>query len=161
MNTLLRTGVAAWACTAAIAATAAEADPTIVSLDRIGRAIVAQKCARPIEVKTVLIRAEKPGSPDDEMESTACPGLRIAVYRSNETKPPRVRPMSLVLEQAHPELAAAVTVGAAADGVRATLGAPTVMLGDNLVYALAARDTITFEIQAGRVRAVTWTWDVD
>ena len=48
-----------------------------------------------------------------------------------------------------------------ADGVSKALGPPTVVLGDNLVYALAARDTLTFEVQAGRVRAVTWTWDVD
>ena len=161
MNPLAR-GMAAVTLTGcASLALAADGDVSIASLDRIGRAIVVQKCPRPIEVKTVLIRAEKAGSPDDEMESTACPGLRMAIYRANATKPPRERPMSLVLEEANPQLAAVVGVGAAVDGVRAALGPPTVMLGDNLVYALAARDTITFEVQAGRVRAVTWTWDVE
>lgn len=142
-------------------ARAADGELTLAALDRIGRAIVVERCARPTEVKTVQIRAETPGAPDDEMESTSCQGLRMAVYRVNATRPAHERPMSLVLEAAHPKLPAALGVGATADGVRASLGAPAAVLGDNLVYALAARDTVTFEVQAGRVRAVTWTWDVD
>ena len=142
-------------------ATAQALLPTLAELDRLGREIAQQPFPRPIEVKTSLLpNPRKPGTPD-EMRSTDCRGLRVAHFVSNEGAAPRVMPMELVLEQAHPRLDARLAPGAAEATVREVLGAPTVVRGKALGYRLSGRDTLVFELFEGRVRAVTWSWDVD
>ena len=137
---------------------------TLAELDRLGRSIAAQKCQRPLEVKTSFVRNPRFAEISDEMVSIACRGLRIAIYRSNST-PPRELPMSVVLEDVHPRLPATLSIGASGRSVRATLGPPSTTPGQNLEYPLgagkASRDTVTFEIQAGRVQAISWLWEVD
>lgn len=135
--------------------------PTLAELDRLGREIAQQPCPRPVEVKTSLLpNPRKPGTPD-EMRSTDCRGLRVAHFVSNEGAAPRVLPMELVLEQPIPRLDPRLAPGASEASVREVLGAPTVVRGKALGYRLAGRDTLVFELFEGRVRAVTWSWDVD
>lgn len=74
--------------------------------------------------------------------------------------------MSVFLVQAHPLAAGPWSIGAYASSVVAALGPPSRVYGENLVYAIdpqhrTTKDAVTFEISAGRVRAVTWNWDVD
>lgn len=56
-------------------------------------------------------------------------------------------------------------MGATGASVRARLGAPLSTIGETLSYSLSAeragRDTLTFEVEGGIVRAITWNWDVD
>lgn len=150
-------GVPTWA--------AAQAEPAVplAELDRIGRTIVAARCARPLEVKTVFVRNPQREDLADEMQSIACHGLRIALYRSTSTVPARDLPMSLVLEATDPRMPQSLSIGARAQEVVARLGPPATQPGGQLAYAFdaAGRNTLSFELRDGLVRAVAWTWDVD
>jgi hypothetical protein len=112
-------------------------------------------------VKSTHIR--NPQRPDtaDEMRSIDCRSHRIALYVSHAVEPPRELPMELVIDQFHPRLDARIAVGATAASVRAGLGAPSSTRGGSFGYAIGKRDTLTFEVWSGRIRAVTWSWDVD
>lgn len=138
---------------------------TLAQLDRIGRALAEQRCQRPVEVKTSFVRNPHDREVADEMRSFDCRAFRVAVYRSLSSSPPRELPMSVVLEHAHPLANGPWSVGASASSVRAALGPPLRVFGESLVYALGPerprRDTITFEADAGIVRAVSWNWEVD
>jgi hypothetical protein len=135
--------------------------PTLAELDRLGREIATQACPRPQEVKSSFV--PNPRRPDtrDEMRSTDCRGFRVAHYIANDSTPPRVLPMELVVEQPLARLDARLAPGASEASVRAVLGAPATVRGPTLGYALGTRDTLLFELFEGRVRAVTWSWDVD
>lgn len=147
------------------AAHGAEDRYTLAQLDAVGRALATQKCDRPVEVKTSFVRNPHDREVADEMQSFDCRAFRVAVYRSLSSSPPRERPMSVVLEHAHPLAGGPWAVGASAASVRAALGPPLRVFGENLVYPLgrdrAGQDTITFETTAGIVRAVSWNWEVD
>jgi hypothetical protein len=99
------------------------------------------------------------------MQSHMCRGFRVAVYRSALADSTREFPMSVVVESAHPRLAAEWSVGATAASVQTRLGAPYRSAGESLSYSLRAqqpgRDVLTFEVEAGIVRAVTWSWEID
>ncbi len=73
--------------------------------------------------------------------------------------------MSVVLVQPHPLVTGALSIGAPATQIIANVGQPNRTYGENLVYALdakrPAKDTITFEITSGYVRAVSWNWEVE
>jgi hypothetical protein len=147
---------------AAAGAAQAQATPAaLAELDRLGREIATQACPRPQEVKSSFV--PNPRRPDtrDEMRSTDCRGFRVAHYIVGDSTPPRVLPMELVIEQPHARLDARIAPGATEASVRAVLGAPASARGPTLGYALGARDTLLFELFEGRVRAVTWSWDVD
>ena len=135
--------------------------PTLAALDRLGRTIAEQPCPRPVEVKSSLLANPRNPAAPDEMRSTDCRGLRVAHFVSNAGPAPRVLPMELVLEQPHPGLDARLAPGASETAVRELLGAPTLARGRALGYALSPRDTLVFELFEGRVRAVSWSWDVD
>lgn len=143
----------------------AAADPGRDDLEELaafGKALAAEKCARPVEVKTSFVRTPGDSTLSDEMQSFDCRAFKVAVYRSHRVSPPRESPMSVVLLGAVPR-AGRWAVGASASDILATLGAPARRFGENLVYALGneGRDTLTFEVEGGVVRAVSWYWDVD
>jgi hypothetical protein len=153
---------ALWLLLAAAGAARAQALlPSLAELDRLGREIATQACPRPQEVKSSFV--PNPRRPDtrDEMRSTDCRGFRVAHYIANDSTPPRVLPMELVVEQPLARLDARLAPGASEASVRELLGAPATVRGPTLGYALGARDTLLFELFEGRVRAVTWSWDVD
>ncbi len=156
--------LAAAACLALLASAAASAQ-TPAELDRIGRTIAAQRCVRPLEVKVSYVRSPHSDSVADEMQSITCHGLRIAIYRALAPPPARDLPMEVVLEGAHPQVAAAWSVGATPAQVQAALGQPQSTRGADFAYALdparPQRDRLAFEVRDGIVRAVTWSWDVD
>ena len=149
----------------ALGAGAQPAPPSLRALDTLGRTLVAQKCQRPVEVKTSFVRSASAADSVDELQSTDCRSLRIAVLRVRGADGVRELPLALLLEEVHPALASAVSVGAAVADVRAALGPPARLRGEHLVYTLdAARplaDTLTFEVQDGRVRALAWSWDAE
>lgn len=149
---------------AALVASAAPAQ-TPADLDHIGRAIAAERCARPLEVKVSYVRNPTASDVADEMQSIACRGLRIAIYRSLAPAPVRELPMEVVLEDKHPRIAAAWSVGATPAQVQAVLGPPRTTRGESFGYALDPtrpdRDRLDFEVRDGAVRAITWSWDVD
>jgi hypothetical protein len=162
---LLVCALLCWPHVATAADAGADRQQLLAELDRLGRSIAAQKCPRPLEVKTSFIRNPRAADVADEMRSHVCRGFRIAVYVSHGSGPARELPMSVVLEEAHPQLPAALSIGAPAESVRGALGAPTATVGQSLSYALntgaRSRDTVTFEIDGARVQAVAWLWDVD
>jgi len=149
----------------ALPASAQPAPPSLRALDALGRSLVAQKCTRPVEVKTSFVRSAGAADSVDELQSTDCRGLRIAVLRVRGGDGVRELPLALLLEEAHPALAGAVSIGATVADVRAALGTPAQQRGEHLVYPLdPARplaDTLTFEVQDGRVRALAWSWDAE
>jgi hypothetical protein len=120
---------------------------------------------RPLEVKTQFVRNPRAPDATEEMQSFACRGFRVEVYRTKVDGMPRELPMSVVIEAANPHLSSEWSVGVTAASVRARLGAPLSSVGETLSYSLSAeragRDTLTFEVEGGIVRAVTWNWDVD
>jgi hypothetical protein len=138
---------------------------TPAELDRIGRAIAAERCARPLEVKVSFVRNPTAADVADEMQSVACRGFRIAIYRSLSPLPARELPMELVLEGAHPRVDTTWSVGATPAQVQAALGPPQTTRGVNFSYAFdpvrPQRDRLDFEVRDGIVRAITWSWDVD
>jgi len=146
---------------------AAQPDPrdALARLNALGQALAAQKCPRPVEVKTSFVRNPSQREVADEMQSIDCRSFRVAIYRSLSATPPRESPMSVVLEGAHPLAVDPWAVGASAQAVRAGLGAPAREFGESLVYSLDprrdGRDTLTFEVRGGVVRALNWSWDVD
>ena len=137
----------------------------LAELDRIGRAIAGQKCRRPIESKTQFVAYPLAEQAKDEMHSHACPGFRVAVYRSTLAGATREFPVSVVVEDAHPLLGAEWGVGAPVAELRRRLGTPQAVSAEGFGYALrpdrAGRDTLRFEVAGGVVRAITWTWDVE
>jgi hypothetical protein len=147
------------------AALAADPSAALATLDQIGRAIAKEKCQRPAEVRTQFVL--QPLAPDaiDEMQSHACRGYRVAVYVSTQADAMREFPMSVVVESAHPLLAGEWAVGATAAALRARLGTPYTAHGESFGYSLHAgrpgKDMLTFEVERGVVRAVTWNWDID
>jgi hypothetical protein len=145
----------------AAAAWAQAPGPTLAELDRIGREIALQSCPRPQEVKSSFLPNQRRRDARDEMRSIDCRGFRVAHYLVGDTDPPRLLPMELVVEQPHPRLDTRLAPGATEAAVRAALGEPTIVRGPTLGYALGARDTLVFELFGGRVRAVTWSWDVE
>lgn len=161
----LRRALAVAAGASALVAGVARADgaAALAELDAAGRAIAAEKCSRPVEVKTSFVRNPVDRAVADEMQSTDCRSFSVAVYRALAPAPLRELPMSVVLRGAHPRIALAWSVGAQAAAVRAALGAPQRQFGENLVYGLrsGAQDSLTFEVKAGIVDALSWNWDVD
>ena len=160
-------------CTLALAALGAAAENgfcadqsryTIEELNAFGRALAAEKCSRPIEVKTNFVRSPGNAAAADEMQSFDCRTFEVAVYRSLATSPARELPMSVLLIGAHPR-AGPWAVGARAADIRAVLGPPARVFGENLVYSLSptrdVRDTLTFEVNAGVVQALNWNWETD
>jgi hypothetical protein len=95
----------------------------------------------------------------------ACRGFKVAVYRSVLADSAREFPLSVVVQSAHPLIGADWSVGASAAAVRSRLGPPHSTAGESFGYLLRpppdGRDTLTFEVEAGIVRAVAWTWEVD
>ncbi len=152
---------AAFALSLALAAGAAAAQPTLAELDRVGRAIAAQPCPRPVEAKSSFIANPRRRDVADEMRSVDCRAWRVAVYVSHSTVPPREQPMELVVIGAEPRLDPRLAVGATPAAVRALLGEPQRLRGASLVYTLGGRDTLSFEVSDDMVRAVAWSWDVD
>ena len=134
-------------------------------LNAIGRSLAAEKCYRPVEVKTSFIRNPNNREVADEMQSFDCRGYHIAIYRSLSQSPPKELPMSVVLEGEHPLASGPWAVGGSAARIRSVLGAPSRMYGESLVYSLDPKrpdqDTLTFEVTAGVVHAVSWSWDVE
>lgn len=155
--------VALLAARGAAMALGSDAAAALAELDRIGRTIAAERCARPLEVKTVFVRNPHRADRSDEMQSIACQGVRIAVYRSMSTDSARELPMSLVLEARDARLPESLSIGAREQDVVARLGPPATRPGGQLGYAFDAggRNTLSFELRDGLVHAVTWTWDVD
>jgi hypothetical protein len=158
-------GLAGTMAVAALTVPAAQAADTLEAIDRIGRTIAAEKCERPLELKVSFVRNPQVADISDEMQSIACRGWRIAIYRSLAPAPPRELPMSVVVEAAHPRVAAAWSVGATPAQVHAALGPPLTSRGESFSYRLGSdprgQDRLDFEVRDGIVRAVTWTWDVD
>jgi hypothetical protein len=144
---------------------AIDAARALSELDQVGRAIAKEKCQRPLEVKAQLVAQPLAADATDEMQSHACRGFRVAVYVSTLAASTRELPMSVVVESRHPLLANEWSVGATPQNVRARLGAPYSAAGESFSYSLRAerpgRDTLTFEVEGGIVRAVTWSWDID
>ena len=138
---------------------------TLEQLNAVGKALAAQRCPRPVEVKTTFIRNPSQRDVADEMQSFDCRSFRVAIYRSLSASPPRELPMSVVLEGAHPLAAGPWAVGASAAAIRAEFGPPAREFGESMAYSLdprrPGRDTLTFEVGAGIVRAVSWSWDVE
>lgn len=137
---------------------------TLDELDRFGRQLAAEKCPRPVEVKTSYVPTPGDSTSADEMLSFDCRSFKVATYRSRATSPARDLPMSVLLVGTLPQ-AGAWAVGASASELRAALGPPSRLYGENLVYTLPSghdgRDTLTFEVKAGVVQALSWNWDVD
>lgn len=149
-----------------VAATSAAAQPlpwppTLADLDRFGRSVAASRCARPLEQKSSFLPT--PGRPDaaDEMRSVDCRSWRVATYVSRSGGTPREQPMELVFVAADAQLDARLGVGADEAAVLAALGPPAARPAGNLRYDLTPRDTLSFELWQGRVRAVSWSWHVD
>jgi len=138
---------------------------TLAQLGTIGKTLAAEKCYRPVEVKTSFIPNPRNREVADEMRSFDCRTFHVAIYRSLSASPAKEMPMSVVLEGAHPLAGGAWSVGAAAASVRSVLGSPLRVFGENLVYSLSptrpGQDTLTFEVSKGIVEAVSWSWDVD
>jgi hypothetical protein len=141
------------------------AGDTLAQIDAIGRSLAAQKCRRPVEVKTVFVANPRDRGVADEMQSFDCKAFRVAIYRSLFPTPAHELPMSVVLVEAHPLAEGPWSLGASADSISAMLGPPARRFGDSLVYstnpAQPGRNTITFEVSAGVVRALSWNWEVD
>jgi len=142
-----------------------EAAYTLTQLGAIGKSLAAEKCYRPVEVKTSFIPNPRNREVADEMLSFDCRTFHVAIYRSLSASPAKEMPMSVVLEGAHPLAGGAWAVGAAAASVRSVLGSPLRVFGENLVYSLSparpGQDTLTFEVSKGIVEAVSWSWEVD
>ena len=160
-----RTGacLAALAFAATHGAAADRAGYTLAEIDRFGRQLAADRCQRPVEVKTSFVPTPGDTTSADEMLSIDCRAFKVAVYRARGMSPARESPMSVLLVGAVPG-SGAWAVGASASDVRATLGAPARLFGENLVYVLPGieqRDTLVFEVRAGVVQALSWNWDVD
>ena len=84
-------GAAALAVAAALCGAAQADEPpaaVLARLDAIGRRIAAERCARPLEVKTSFVRNPQHREVADEMQSIDCRGFRIALYRSLAPSPP-------------------------------------------------------------------------
>ncbi|MFN0186399.1 MAG: hypothetical protein ACKVQR_21510 [Aquabacterium sp.] len=140
------------------------ADPAsaLAALDVAGRAIAAAGCPRPLEVRSRYLPDPARPQVRDEMVSTDCRGWRVAVYRPGAVAGSD-RPLSVVVEDHHPLLLPPLEVGATEAAVRATLGEPAQRFGANLSYRLPGReaDRVTFEIEAGIVRVISFNWSVD
>lgn len=139
---------------AAAAARAQSPSPALAEFDRAGRAIAAAGCARPIEEKTTRV-----GETKDEMRSLDCRSHRIAYYVAAG----REQPMALVVVQGRsPALPGGLGPGSTPADVQAVLGAPAERRTHVLVYLPRPRDRIVFEFDDNeRVRAVSFSWDVD
>jgi hypothetical protein len=138
---------------------------TLEQLNVIGRALASERCHRPVEVKTSFVRNPNNRDIADEMRSFDCRTFRVAIYRSLSASPARELPMAVTLEGEHPLAKGAWTVGASAASVRSVLGAPARVFGESMAYSLDAqrpgRDTLTFEVAAGVVHAVSWSWELE
>jgi hypothetical protein len=152
-------------CRSACAQAPADAALRLSALDAVGRAIANEKCQRPSEVKTQFVVQPLTPNATDEMQSHMCRGFRVAVYRSALGDSAREFPMSVVVEAAHPLLPSEWSIGATAAGVRARLGVPYRAAGESFSYSLRSQqpgsDVLTFETEAGIVRAVVWSWEID
>ena len=150
----------AWAACVAAGAACAQDRALLLELDRAGRAIAAQPCKRPLEQKISQV-----GQTGDEMRAVDCGGYRIASYVTRSAAGERDTPMALVVQGPGPELPAGIALGMAAPEVVQRLGPPSSRKPSSLSYRLdPARpggDMISFELEDGRVRAVSWSWRVE
>lgn len=158
-------GLCASAPAVLAAEAAATAVQTVAQLDAIGRAIAVARCQRPQEVKTRFLPSAQVADASDEMQSHACGGFRVAIYRFAGPGAPREVPMSVVVDSSHALLPAEWSTGARAAVIRSRLGEPQAATTQSLTYWLnprqPGRDRLTFEVEDGIVRAVSWSWVVD
>ena len=140
-----------------------QATATQSSLDQLGRSIVKQKCSQPQKFHTKPTQNQHDPSVSDEIQTYSCHGFDITLYKANAVTPFRELPLSLEMYSSHPKLGKRLSVGASALSVRAELGAPQKMDGENLVYDLSETmdDTVTFKVSHDRVKSIVWSWDVD
>ncbi len=138
----------------------AAAETRLQQVDRAGRTIAAAPCEHPRENKVSRV-----GNTADEMQAIDCRSHRVALYTDQIGGSRRQRPMALVVEGVEPGLPAGLAVGADPAEVQAQLRPPTHRLQSSLRYLLdpsrPAGDSISFEIDGGRVQAIAWNWRVD
>jgi len=144
----------------ALAGLTALAQPApLAELDAAGRALAGRGCTRPVESKVSVAAG------GEEMQSIDCRTFRVARVVVREGGAAREAPMALVVLGEVDGLPPGLAVGADAAAVERRLGAPARRAGSSLGYLLdPARpggDSITFEVEAGRVRAISWSWQVD
>jgi hypothetical protein len=101
----------------------------------------------------------------EEMRSLDCGSFRIASVVDRRGGGERQQPMALVVLAPGLPLPAWLSIGMEAVALRARLGVPTRERPTNLSYRVdpsrPGGDSITFELEAGRLRAVAWNWRVD
>jgi len=134
-----------------------------IDLDGIGRAIAQEKCAQP-KVKRRGIENTHDSKVVDTVETYACPGFEVEIYRATAFDPPAELPLSVVVRRAHPRVPPGIGVGASSAALVDALGPPLHAEDGKLVYSLedeAGADTVTFELTGGRVRSIRWSFDVD
>lgn len=136
-------------------AAAQDGGSALAGLDRAGRAIAAAGCARPVEDKTSTVAG------GEQMRALDCGAFRIA----SVVTPQGERPMALVVLADGPALPAGLSIGMDAGPLRTRFGAPAHEGANSLSYRLdpsrPGGDSITFELDAGRLRAVSFNWRVD
>jgi hypothetical protein len=132
-------------------------------LDALGRDAVKRKCVRPLKITRQRIANTHEPDVIDEIQKYFCDGFEITLYRANAFKPHRELPLALVVHRSLPSLSSHLSVGAPISGVRSALGPPTKIDNGNLIYDLSEGmdDSITFKVSNGKVKSISWAWDVD
>lgn len=137
----------------------AEVEDRLAALDRAGRAMAAARCPRPVEVLTRFLNDPLRPAERDEMSTFDCRELRVTLLKAAGST--QEQPVSVVVQGHHPLLLAPLEVGAATLAVLAALGEPERRFGPHLSYRLhpqRERDRVTFEIESGVVRAISFAW---
>jgi len=146
----------------ATAAKPTSADPSMVELDRMGRRIAANECARPQRVEIKPVRRANDAKPIGQIRTLTAAGCRIVVYRNLTARARTGAPLEVELQAGHRRLAAEITVGATTDSVLAALGVPYRMQGQSMIYALDDDDPdeafVAIRLKDGKVESLAWKW---
>jgi hypothetical protein len=131
-------------------------------LSAIGEAIAREGCPDPVVTVERRPNAHVTGA-TNELRTLECPHARIGWHIAHATRPPREFVSIVQLRQPHPRLPRSLDLGASADAVRRTLGAAIEDTPSQLVYLPGDSDAfrIAFELEAGRVRSIEWSWMID
>jgi hypothetical protein len=131
------------------------------NLGTIGEVIAREGCREPA-VMVERVPSSHVAGVTNELRILECPHARIGWYIAHATRPPREFVSMVRLWQPHPRLPRSLDIGASADAVRRTLGAGIGDAPSQLVYPLGdSVDTVAFELDAGRVRSIEWSWMID
>jgi hypothetical protein len=134
----------------------------MVELDRMGRRIAADECARPHKVEIKPVRRANDSKPIGQIRTVTGAGCRIVVYRDLTARARKASPLEVEIQAGHRRVAAEIEVGATTDSVVTALGVPYRMQGQSMIYALDDDDPdeafVAIRLRDGKVESLAWKW---